>query len=206
MDLKENMEKNVMIVGARYTQKYYEKYKSNERFCLVDTSDPCDLKHDVLNPFPEDYRGKFDSVVFEQLPCFVITEKSINNTLEVLKKGGMISMNFPLPLMKGHLFDYSNFKAIEIETEKKNMTLYKTSNSFILHDETLQKFEQNLYKDEDCLTILEKLVPILFNWSSCTPCLISVAQYSHENHFNNNWFKELKEPNPPFLLTIKKVE
>lgn len=207
MDLNVSLtDQKTMIIGARYTQKCYEKYKSNKNFCLVDILEPCSLKHDILNPFSKEYHGVFDSVVFEQLPCFVITEKSINNTLEVLKKEGVLSMNFPLPLMKGHLTDYSAFKPIEVETEKNKITLYKTSFSFIFHDETLKKFEQDFYKEEDSLMILGKLLPYLFNWKSCSPCSISVVPYNHENHFNKNWFKEQIAPNPPFLLFIKKTE
>ena len=196
---------DIMIVGGTYNQKSYLAYannRSNSPYFLTDISnDPTDLKHDVTNPFPQKYRGKFKITVFEQLPYFTINQNSISNVLAILKSNGHISMNCPFSLQEmNHDFDGREADYTLLDGRK----VWKQSAFIAFKNDGLEQFKPRGYQREDSYDILKYLVPLIFE-KECglNPQKVGVVRYDNDQHKNQVWFKD-NVPNPPYLVIIGK--
>lgn len=197
---------DVMIVGATYAQSSYKQYALKRQlspYFLVDLDDhnPTDIRHDISNPFPSKYKGKFQTVIFEQLPIMAITRQSILNILDVLKPDGRISMSCPFSLVEINVDFPRDTHQYHLQDGR---VLWKYDASLAFLEKTgLRRSESQSYQGSDAFDVLQRIIPSVFsNEFGLNEQQIIIVSYDRQSH-GKYWFKN-RDPNPPYLVFIMK--
>lgn len=200
--------KFVLIIGAGYEQEAYcEDNYPTKRDCPyfllnLEADEKPDVCCDITKtPFPNAYRGKFDEIVFEQLPAFIIDRNLILEMVTLLKDEGSIISNLL-------------FNAFEENTTGKDYYQPVTNMNYFYDSTPMFRYQlvrHNQFalgrnsinfpvlSSNDKLALSEHFLTI----NNLHNRVLAVIEDATENL---TWPKKLigKNPNPPYFLVIKK--
>lgn len=200
--------KFILVVGAGYEQEAYNEDRyPTKRDCPYlllnsDDNDKPDVCRDITKTiFPDSYRRKFDEIIFEQLPTFIINRNLILEVINLLKDEGSIISNLPFSTLQENTTGKEHYQKV------LNMDYFYDATSgfqyqLVRHNQFAQGrniIDFPLLSNNDKLALSEHFLTI--------NNLHSRALATIENaNANLTWPKKLigKNPNPPYFLVIKK--
>jgi hypothetical protein len=200
--------KFILVVGAGYEQEAYneERYPTKKDSPYLLLNSEADEKPDVCCDitkilFPNTYKGKFDEIIFEQLPAFIINRNLILEMATLLKDEGSIISNLLFNVLeentsgKEHYQPVSNMNYFYDSTPAFQYQLVR-HNQFALGRNVINF---PVLSNNDKFALSEHFLTIN-NLHSRVLATIEDA------NANLTWPKKLigKNPNPPYFLVIKK--